>query len=55
MVKMKTTDNKAYEFCKKSINRKTTPKYVKKQMMDFIKICKGEDEKYVICNKKVKN
>ena len=52
---MKTTDNKAYEFCKKSINRKTTPKYVKKQMMDFIKICKGEDEKYVICNKKVKN
>ena len=28
--------NNAYEYCKKSIELETTPKYVKLQMQDFI-------------------
>lgn len=47
-------NNKAYEYCKKSIRLKTTPKYVKLQMKIFMKICEGKDKKYVINEKKVK-
>lgn len=46
--------NKAYEFCIKSEKLKTTPKYVKKQMKDFINICEGKDDKYIVSEKKVK-
>lgn len=46
--------NKAYEFCKKSVRKKTTPKYVKLQMRDFMKICEGKNKKYIISEKKVK-
>lgn len=46
--------NKAYEFCIKSVKLKTTPKYVKKQMKDFINICEGKDDKYIVSEKKVK-
>lgn len=46
--------NKAYEYCKKSIRLKSTPKYVKLQMKEFIKICDGKDKKYIISDKKVK-
>ena len=46
-------NNKAYDYCKKSIKLKTTPKYVKLQMKDFIKICDGKDKKYVISEKKL--
>ena len=45
--------SKAYDFCKKSVRRKTTPKYVKKQMRDFIKISDGKDKKYIISQKKL--
>ena len=51
---MKTINNRAYEFCKKSVGLKTTPIYVKKQMRDFIKICEGKNKKYVLCEKKVR-
>ena len=51
---MKTINNKAYEFCTKSVVLKTTPKYVKKQMKDFLKTCEGKNDKYIICEKKVK-
>lgn len=47
------TSNKAYEICKKSVRLKTTPKYVKLQMKDFIRICEGKDKKYIISEKKV--
>ena len=47
-------NNKAYEYCKKSIRLKTTPKYVKSQMKIFMKICEGKDKKYVINERKVK-
>lgn len=44
---------KAYEFCKKSVKLKTTPKYVKLQMRDFIRICEGKNKKYKISEKKL--
>ena len=46
--------NKAYEKKKKSIKLKTTPKYVKTQMKDFMAICEGKNKKYIINEKKVK-
>lgn len=51
---MKTINNRAYEFCKKTVGLKTTPIYVKKQMRDFIKTCEGKNKKYVLCEKKVR-
>ena len=39
---------KAYEYCEKSIKLKTTPKYVKRQMKEFMKIEEGKDKKYVL-------
>lgn len=45
--------SKAYQFCKKSVKLKTTPKYVKLQMKDFIRICEGKDKKYMISEKKL--
>lgn len=47
-------NNKAYLFCKESIDKKTTPKYVKKQMAEFMAICEGKDKKYILNDKKVK-
>ena len=46
--------NKAYEYCQKSIKEKSTPKYVKLQMKDFINICDGKNDKYIVSKKKVK-
>lgn len=46
--------NKAYDFCKANYRKKTTPKYVKLQMRDFMKICEGKDKKYTLSEKKVK-
>ena len=48
------TVNKAYEFCRKSVRKKTTPKYVRLQMKAWMKICEGKDKKYVVSDKKVK-
>ena len=45
--------SKAYDFCKKAIKQKTTPKYVKLQMKDFIRICDGKDNKYIISERKL--
>ena len=46
--------NKAYEFCKESVKKKATPKYVKLQMKDFMKICEGKDKRFSVSEKKVK-
>lgn len=46
--------NKAYDFCKANYRKKTTPKYVKLQMRDFMRVCEGKDKKYMLSNKKVK-
>ena len=46
--------SKAYEFCKQSVKLKTTPKYVKIQMREFIRISDGKDKKYIISEKKLR-
>lgn len=48
------TESKAYKFCKDSVKKKTTPKYVKLQMKDFIRICDGKDKKYTVSEKKLR-
>lgn len=48
------TESKAYQFCKDSVKKKTTPKYVKLQMKDFIRICDGKDKKYTVSEKKLR-
>lgn len=44
--------NKAYEYCKKAVKAKTTPKYVRKQMVTFMRIYEGKDKKYIISDEK---
>ncbi|MBO7326229.1 MAG: terminase [Clostridia bacterium] len=46
--------NKAYEFCRNSVRKKTTPRYVKLQMKEFMEICQGKHKKYIVSDKKVK-
>lgn len=40
--------NKAYEYCKKNYKKKTTPKYVKIQMKDWMRIAEGKSKKYEV-------
>lgn len=47
------THCKAYTFCKEHIEKDTTPKYVKLQMQDFMAVCEGENDKYIVCPKKL--
>ena len=46
--------SKAYDFCKKAVMRKDTPKYVKMQMREFMSIYQGKDKKYKISERKLK-
>lgn len=39
---------KAYNYCAKMIHFKTTPKYVKKQMREFMRIEEGKDKNFII-------
>ena len=50
---MAVVKSKALDFCRKSLRRKTTPKYVKAQMREFVKISEGKDEKYIISESKL--
>lgn len=45
---------KAYEYCKQNIKLKTTPKYVKKQMREFMRVEEGKDKRYMISEAKYK-
>lgn len=47
------TEHKAYEYAKKSLRLKTTPKYVKLQMREFIKVWEGKDKKFKISERKL--
>ena len=47
-------NNKALEFCRASVNKKTTPKYVKLQMQEWIDVCEGKSNKYKINESKVR-
>ena len=46
--------NEAYDYCKKSVRQKTTPKYVKLQMRDFMKVCEGKNKTYCVSESKLK-
>lgn len=46
--------NKAYEYCLQCIDKPTTPKYVRKQMEQWMAICDGKDETYKVSSRKVK-
>lgn len=48
------TNTKAYEYCKKSIRAKTTPKYVKKQMREFMRVSEGKSKTFMISESKYK-
>lgn len=50
---MKMVNSKAYQYCKASIRKKTTPKYVKKQMREWMKICEGKDPTFTVNRKKI--
>ena len=45
---------KAYEYCKANINADTTPRYVRKQMQEFMDIEDGKSKKYKINEAKYK-
>ena len=45
--------SKAYDFCKESVKKKTTPKYVKLQMKAWMSIFEGKDKKYIVSRKKL--
>ena len=49
----KATECKAYAFCKKSVRAKTTPKYVKASMREFMRIAEGKSKKYKLSERKV--
>lgn len=51
---MEPTECKAYLYCKANYRKKTTPKYVKLQMRDFMKICEDKDKKYEVSVGKIK-
>ena len=44
---------KAYEFCRSNWRKKTTPKYVKLQMREFMRIYQGKDKKYKLSEAKI--
>jgi phage terminase large subunit-like protein len=51
---MELEQNKAYEFCRNSVKKKTTPRYVKLQMKAWMRICEGKDKKYTINEHKLR-
>lgn len=46
--------NKALEYALRVVNKKTTPKYVRLQLRDFIKICEGKNKKYKLSETKLR-
>lgn len=44
---------RAYDFAKTMVKAKTTPKYVKKQLRDFLRVADGKNKKYEISRHKV--
>ena len=46
--------SKPYKYCYAAVKAKTSPKYVKLQMKEFMRICEGKDKKYMISEKKYK-
>lgn len=51
---MSPTESKAYLYCKNNVRKKTTPKYVKLQMREFMRLCEDKDKKYKVSSSKIK-
>lgn len=47
--------SKAYAYCAQNIRKKTTPKYVKLQMREFMKVHDGKDSRFMILEKRLQN
>lgn len=47
-------NSKAYDYCKNSIRKKTCPRYVKKQMREWLKVYEGKDKTYMVSDKKIR-
>ena len=43
---MNPLQSKAYQYCKANIKKRSTPKYVKKQMREFMRIVEDKDEEF---------
>ena len=43
---MKPTESKAYLYCKDNIKKRTTPKYVKLQMKEFMELLEDKEEEF---------
>ena len=43
---MKPTESKAYLYCKENIKKRTTPKYVKLQMKEFMELLEDKEEEF---------
>lgn len=43
---MNPLQSKAYQYCKTNIKKRSTPKYVKKQMREFMRIVEDKDEEF---------
>ena len=50
---MTAITSKAYLYCKENYRKKTTPRYVKLQMREFMSICEGKDKKYKVSVAKI--
>lgn len=50
---MLATECKAYQYCKANYRLKTTPKYVKLQMRQFMRLAEGKDKEFTVSVKKI--
>lgn len=50
---MTPTTSEAYLYCKENYRKKTTPRYVKLQMRQFMRIAEGKDKKYKVSEAKL--
>ena len=50
---MLATEGKAYIYCKSNYRLKTTPRYVKLQMRDFMRLCEDKDKVFTVSVKKI--
>lgn len=46
--------NRGYEYCKRTIDADTTPRYVKKQMRLWMDVCDGKSEKFFVSEEKIR-
>lgn len=50
---MLATECKAYKYCKDNVKLKTSPKYVKLQMREFMRLCEGKDKRFIVSTAKI--